>query len=103
MFCESNALKKHKQQQCENMSPERKIDISLEYDIDEIKVELPDDNIGSIVDENPLLVPIETNIATSISNHHTQVDHKLWAPKMQKSLLKNDVSEQYDCYLCNHR
>lgn len=92
-FCGSNALKKHNQQGCENADSEREINVTLEYDIDDIKAELPDDIIGNIepsTDENPLLVPIESNILTSTKSR-------------EKSAIETDNSVKYDCYLCNQR
>lgn len=107
VFCESHALNKHKQQGCENVNSARESTVALEYDIDDIKMELSEDNIEGIesfMDVNHFLVPIESNIlTTATSSNPVQARNKSKSKSHEKSILKTDDSVKYDCYLCNQR
>lgn len=107
VFCESHALNKHKQQRCENVNSVRESTVALEYDIDDIKMELSEDNIEGIesfMDVNHFLVPIESNIlTTATSSNPVQARNKSKSKSHEKSILKTDDSVKYDCYLCNQR
>lgn len=95
----------HTQQECSSTNSEREINV-FDHNIATVKVEFHDDSrmvedIGSVVDENPLIATIETNIMPLVSNH-TRVDRIWKATKKQKTSIKND-NKKYDCYLCNKR
>lgn len=83
----------HEQQGCENADSEQKNATMLQYDIDDIKVELSNDIVEGnepFLGESPLLAPIESNVQTSTKSR-------------KKYAIKRDENVKYDCYLCNER